>query len=132
MSTAQTGRTHDLHPTASKKPKKSLDPWAPPHMTQMRHRPAIPISEFMGHGEVVDYSGLMFANLVTLRHFSVSAAICLPKSAGEPESTVPPRSARRAWNSGSASAALISLLSFPMISAGVPVGTPTPYQMLAS
>ena len=29
MSTAQTGRTHDLHPTASKKPKKSLDPWAP-------------------------------------------------------------------------------------------------------
>jgi hypothetical protein len=25
MSTAQTGRTHDLHPTASKKQKKSLD-----------------------------------------------------------------------------------------------------------
>jgi len=29
MSTAQTGRTHDLHPTASKKPKRSLDPWTP-------------------------------------------------------------------------------------------------------
>ena len=29
MRTAQTGRTHDLHPTASRKPKKSLDPWAP-------------------------------------------------------------------------------------------------------
>ena len=29
MNTAQTGRTHDLHPTASRKPKKSLDPWAP-------------------------------------------------------------------------------------------------------
>jgi hypothetical protein len=26
---AQTGRTHDLHPTASRKPKESLDPWAP-------------------------------------------------------------------------------------------------------
>jgi hypothetical protein len=24
-----TGRTHDLHPTASRKPKESLDPWAP-------------------------------------------------------------------------------------------------------
>ena len=29
MNTAQTGRTHDLHPTARRKPKKSLDPWAP-------------------------------------------------------------------------------------------------------
>jgi len=29
MSTAQTGRTHDLHPTESRKPKESLDPWAP-------------------------------------------------------------------------------------------------------
>ena len=29
MGTAQTGRTHDLHPTASRKPKESLDPWAP-------------------------------------------------------------------------------------------------------
>jgi hypothetical protein len=29
MGTAQTGRTHDLHPTASRKPKRSLDLWAP-------------------------------------------------------------------------------------------------------
>src|SRR5665213_29740 len=29
MGTAQTGRTHDLHPTASRKPKEFLDPWAP-------------------------------------------------------------------------------------------------------
>ena len=29
MGAAQTGRTHDLHPTASRKPKESLDPWAP-------------------------------------------------------------------------------------------------------
>ena len=29
MQAAQTGRTHDLHPTASRKPKESLDPWAP-------------------------------------------------------------------------------------------------------
>src|SRR5436309_11812388 len=38
MSTAQTGRTHDLHPTASKKPKKSLDPWAPSTHDPIRPR----------------------------------------------------------------------------------------------
>src|SRR6516225_6037314 len=31
----------------------------------------------------------MFANLITLAHFSVSSAISLPKSTGEPESGVP-------------------------------------------
>ncbi len=30
------------------------------------------------------HSGLMPANLITLAHFSVSSAINLPKSAGEP------------------------------------------------
>ena len=36
MSTAQTGRTHDLHPTASRKPKEPLDPWAPStHVAQL-------------------------------------------------------------------------------------------------
>ena len=33
------------------------------------------------------YSTLIFANLITLAHFSVSSAMSLPKSAGEPEST---------------------------------------------
>jgi hypothetical protein len=50
-------------------------------------------------------SGLMPANLTTLAHFSVSAAMSLPKSAGEPASTVPPSSASRALILGSASAA---------------------------
>ena len=31
-----------------------------------------------------DHSGLMPANLTTLPHFSVSSAMSLPKSAGEP------------------------------------------------
>src|SRR5215472_11404576 len=39
--------------------------------------------------------GLMLAARVTLPHFSVSAAISLPNSAGDPGSGVPPRSARR-------------------------------------
>ena len=39
------------------------------------------------------HSGLIFAARITLAHFSVSAAISLPKSAGEPAITVPPRSA---------------------------------------
>ena len=41
------------------------------------------------------YSALMFAARITLPHFSVSSAMCLPKSLGEPGSTVPPRSATR-------------------------------------
>ena len=32
-----------------------------------------------------DHSGLMPANLTTLPHFSVSSAMSLPKSAGEPK-----------------------------------------------
>src|SRR5215510_5862377 len=37
MSAAQTGRTHDLHPTASKKPKNPLTRGRRPHMTQLGH-----------------------------------------------------------------------------------------------
>ena len=74
-----------------------------------------------------DHSGLMLAARITLAHFSVSSAMSLPKSAGEPASTVPPRSASRALILGSARPALISLLSLSMISAGVFLGAPTPY-----
>src|SRR5262249_21100427 len=71
-------------------------------------------------------------NLTTLAHFSVSSAISLPKSAGEPASTVPPRSASLAFILGSARAALTSVLSLSTISAGVAFGAPRPYQELAS
>jgi hypothetical protein len=42
---------------------------------------------------LVDYSALVPEALTTLPHFSVSSAISLPKSAGEPGRTVPPKSA---------------------------------------
>src|SRR5262245_24381868 len=71
-------------------------------------------------------------NLTTLPHFSVSSAISLPKSAGEPASTVPPRSASRAFMLGSARPALISLLSLSTISTGVFFGAPIPIQLVAS
>src|SRR5262245_19755846 len=61
-------------------------------------------------------SALMLASRITLAHFSVSSAMSLPKSPGEPPSVVPPRSASCALILGSASAALISLLSFSIIS----------------
>jgi tripartite-type tricarboxylate transporter receptor subunit TctC len=48
------------------------------------------------------HSGLMPANLITLAHFSVSSAVSLSSSAGEPASTMPPTSASRALMSGSA------------------------------
>jgi hypothetical protein len=77
------------------------------------------------------HCGLMPADLITLPHFSVSSAMSLPKSA-EPGSTVPPRSAGRAFILVSARAALISLLSFSTISEAVGLGAPTPNQGLAS
>jgi hypothetical protein len=45
-----------------------------------------------------DHSGLIPANFTTFAHFSVSSAINVPNSAGEPTSTVAPRSASRASN----------------------------------
>jgi hypothetical protein len=56
----------------------------------------------------------------------------VPKSAGEPGNGVAPRSASRAFIFGSTSPALISLLSFSMMSAGVFLGAPTPCQLLNS
>jgi hypothetical protein len=58
-----------------------------------------------------DHSGLMLAARITLAHFSVSAAMNFRKSAGELACTKVPSSMSRALNLGSASAALISLLS---------------------
>ena len=78
------------------------------------------------------YSTLMLAARITLPHFSVSSAMSLPKSADEPASGVAPRSARRAFNFGSARPALIALLSFSMMSTGVFLGAQRPFHPLAS
>src|SRR5262245_50873635 len=74
------------------------------------------------------YSGLTLAARITLAHFSVSLAMSLPNSAGVIGIGAPPSSTRRALSLGSARAALISLLSLPMTSAGVPLGAPRPSQ----
>src|SRR5215471_10996789 len=79
-----------------------------------------------------DHSALMLAARITLAHFSVSSAMSLPKSAGDIGIGTPPRSASRALIVGSARPALIASLSLSTISAGVFLGTPTPYQKLAS
>src|SRR4029453_4196321 len=83
-------------------------------------------------GDRADHSALMPADLITLAHFSVSSAMSLPKSAGVPGRTVPPRAASRALILGSARPALISLLSLLITSAGVSFGAPIPNQLLAS
>ena len=65
-------------------------------LTHMRHRfRRNPISGNYGtaRGDARDQTGLMPANLITLAHFSVSSAMNLPNSAGDPGSTVLPRSA---------------------------------------
>src|SRR5215831_6945902 len=74
------------------------------------------------------HSALMPAARITFAHFSLSSTTSFPKSAGEPGTTVPPRSASRAFTLGSARAALISLLSLSTISAGVAFGAQTPNQ----
>src|SRR5215813_9423009 len=61
-------------------------------------------------------------NFMTFPHFSVSSAMRFPYSAGERASTVPLRSAKRAFILGSVRAALISLLSLSTISVGVSLG----------
>jgi hypothetical protein len=61
---------------------------------------------------LLDQSALTPANFTTLAHFSVSSTISLPKSAGEPTSGVPPRSASRASILGSARPALILVDDF--------------------
>src|SRR5262245_9946225 len=71
-----------------------------------------------------DQSTLMPASLITLDHFSVYAPMNVRNSAGEPVSTVPPRSAIRAFILGSVRAALISSLSLLMISTGVFMAAP--------
>src|SRR5215472_2298427 len=78
------------------------------------------------------YSALMLADLITLPHFSVSSAMCLAKSAGEPANTETPTSSSRALIFGSARAALISRLSLSMISVGVFLGAPIATNALAS
>jgi hypothetical protein len=77
-------------------------------------------------------SGLMPGNLITLPHLSVSAATNMPTSAGENMSGLAPRPASRAFNTGLASATLISLLSWLMIVEGVFFRAPTPCHVVAS
>src|SRR6516162_1055713 len=84
------------------------------------------------HLGLPDHSALMLAARITLAHFSVSSAMSLPKSAGDIGIGTPPRSASRALIVGSARPALIASLSLSTISAGVFLGTPMPYQKLAS
>ena len=74
----------------------------------------------------------MPANLTTLPHLSVSSAMNFPNSRAVVGNAVLPRSANRAFITGLASAALISLLSLSMLSAAVFLGAPTPNHVLAS
>src|SRR5215472_8565479 len=93
--------------------------------------PSFVSGQIDGH-QITRHSDLMPANLITFAHFSVSSLTSFPKSAGEPETVMPPRSTSRAWSAGSAKPALISLLSLPMTAFGVFRGALTPYQALAS
>src|SRR6266700_3975658 len=78
-----------------------------------------------------DQSALAPESFTPLAHFSVSCAMSLPKSSGEPGIAMPPRSANRAFTLESTRPALTSRFNLWTMSAAVPVGAPTPYQALA-
>src|SRR5262249_41006541 len=82
--------------------------------------------------QAADHSALMLASLMTLPHLSASSAMNLPNSAGELANTRFPSAVSRPFIVGSVSAALISLLSLAMGSAGVPFGATMPCQPLDS
>src|SRR6476620_11728561 len=75
---------------------------------------------------------LMLAATITLPHLLVSSEISVPKSAGDPERTMPARLASRDSNFGSAMLMLTSLFSLSISSAGVFLGASIPYHALAS
>src|SRR5262249_6345824 len=77
-------------------------------------------------------STLMFANFITLPHFSVSSPLRFPNSAGVIDSGSTPKPTRRAFMAGSKTMALISLLSFSTMMEDVARGAPMPFQPVAS
>ena len=81
--------------------------------------------------QLAQFTSLIFANLMTLAHFSALLAMSVSNSAGEPVNIMPPKAAKRAFISGSVLPALIVLFRASMISGGVFLGAPTPYHPLA-
>jgi hypothetical protein len=51
----------------------------------------------MEFSQIAQFANLIFANLMTLAHFSASLAMSVPKSAGEPVNIMPPRAAKRVF-----------------------------------
>src|SRR5262249_43551849 len=73
------------------------------------------------------HSALRPANLMTLPLLSVSSAMSFANDVVEPPIATQPRSSNFAFIAGSASAVLISRLSFSTMATGVSFGAPTPY-----
>src|SRR5712672_596122 len=83
--------------------KSAYAPRAATRQTWRHSHPYTSGDAIRGAGVTEHYSALILTGRITLRHFPVSSAISLPKSAGESVSTSPPRSASRALILGSAS-----------------------------
>ena len=66
---------------AAKQPRHSIKPATQTDTSHSRN------GSYGIVGGAPRHSGLMLAALITLAHFSVSSAMNLPKSAGEPAST---------------------------------------------
>src|SRR5262245_52228228 len=78
------------------------------------------------------YSALMLAPRITLPHFSVSSTMIFPYSSGVNGTVSVPSAANCDLILGSLRPAFTSVLSFSIMSAGVPLGAPNPFRRLAS
>src|SRR5947209_19965757 len=97
-----------------------------------RHAGSTPVGKANLRGAASPQPALMFGARMSLPHFSVSVARNCPNSAGVIGIGTAPTSASCAVILGSVRAALIALLSLAVISTGVLLGAPIPYQPLAS
>src|SRR5687768_7831675 len=75
---------------------------------------------------------LMFASLMSLAYLAISSLMNAANSAGVLDTASTPRSAKRFFTSGSASAFTVSAFSLSTIAFGLPAGSSTPHQLTAT
>src|SRR5688572_11268505 len=87
-----------------------------------------------GPPEAVELHGLtlMFASLMSFSYFAISSLMNFANCSGVLETASTPRSAKRFFTSGSASALTVSAFSFCTMGRGVPAGKSTPHQLTAT
>src|SRR5438045_9729052 len=75
---------------------------------------------------------LMFASLISLAYFAISALMKAENSSGVLDTATTPRSANFCFTPGSASALTVSACNLATTGLGTPAGNSTPHQLRAT